>query len=66
MAKQTPEEFKAGLRQVYLTKRDAIPAEARAAAAEAIAARPFPYQIKPGMVVSGLCADAHASSIRCR
>ena len=52
MAKQTPEEFKAELRQVYLAKRDAIPAEARAAAAEAIAQRPFPYQIKPGMVVS--------------
>ena len=52
MAKQTPEEFKAELRQVYLAKRDAIPAEARAAAAEAIAQRSFPYQIKPGMVVS--------------
>jgi 5-formyltetrahydrofolate cyclo-ligase len=52
MAKVTPEEFKAELRQVYLAKRDAIPAEARAAAAEAIAARPFPYKINPGMVVS--------------
>jgi len=52
MATHTPEEFKAELRQAYLAKRDAIPAEARAAAAEAIAQRPFPYQIKPGMVVS--------------
>ena len=52
MAKVTPEEFKAELRQVYLAKRDAIPAEARAAAAEAIAARPFPYKINPGTVVS--------------
>lgn len=52
MAKITPEDFKAELRQLSLAKRDAIPAEARAAAAEAIAARPFPYQIKPGTVVS--------------
>jgi 5-formyltetrahydrofolate cyclo-ligase len=52
MATHTPEEFKAELRQAYLAKRDAIPAETRAAAAEAIAQRPFPYQIKPGMVVS--------------
>lgn len=52
MAKVTPEEFKAELRQLSLTKRDSIPAAERAAAAEAIAARPFPYRINPGMVVS--------------
>ena len=52
MAKVTPEDFKAELRQLSLAKRDAIPAEARAAAAVTIAERPFPYQIKPGMVVS--------------
>ena len=43
---------KAELRQLSLPKRDAIPPDVRAAAAEAIAARAFPYQVKPGMVVS--------------
>jgi 5-formyltetrahydrofolate cyclo-ligase len=52
MAKRTPEEFKAELRQAYLTKRDALPADVRASAAEAVAAQPFPYQVKPGMVIS--------------
>lgn len=52
MAKLSPEEFKAELREVYLAKRDALPADARAAAADAVAAHPFPYQIKPGMVIS--------------
>ncbi len=52
MAKVTPEEFKAELRQLSLARRDGIPPDKRAAAAEAIAARPFPYQIKPGLVVS--------------
>lgn len=52
MAKLSPEQFKAELRETYLAKRDAMPAEVRTAAAEAIAARPFPYQIKPGVVVS--------------
>jgi 5-formyltetrahydrofolate cyclo-ligase len=52
MAKITPEEFKAQLRQLSLARRDALPPDVRAAAAEAIAARPFPYKIKPNMVVS--------------
>jgi 5-formyltetrahydrofolate cyclo-ligase len=52
MAKVTPEEFKAELRQLSLAKRDAMPPDVRTAAAEAIAARPFPYQIKPNVVVS--------------
>jgi 5-formyltetrahydrofolate cyclo-ligase len=52
MAKVTPEEFKAELRQLSLARRDGIPPDKRAAAADAIAARPFPYQIKPGLVVS--------------
>ena len=52
MAKVTPEEFKAELRQLSLARRDGIPPDKRAAAAEAIAVRPFPYQIKPGLVVS--------------
>jgi 5-formyltetrahydrofolate cyclo-ligase len=34
-------------------RRDALPAAERQAAAEAIAARPFPVAIKPGAVVSG-------------
>ena len=52
MPKVTPEEFKAELRQLSLAKRDAIPPDVRAVAAETIAGRPFPYQIKPGMVIS--------------
>jgi 5-formyltetrahydrofolate cyclo-ligase len=52
MPKVTPEEFKAELRQLSLAKRDTIPAAERAAAAETIAGRSFPYQIRPGLVVS--------------
>jgi 5-formyltetrahydrofolate cyclo-ligase len=52
MPKVTPEEFKAELRRLSLAKRDAIPPDVRAAAAETIAGQPFPYQIKPGMVIS--------------
>jgi 5-formyltetrahydrofolate cyclo-ligase len=44
---------KAELRSVALTLRDALPPTVRQAAAEAIAARPFPVEIKPGMIVSG-------------
>jgi 5-formyltetrahydrofolate cyclo-ligase len=52
MPKVTPEEFKAELRQLSLAERDTIPAAERAAAAETIAGRSFPYQIRPGLVVS--------------
>ena len=52
MAKLSPEEFKAELREAYLAKRDALAADARVAAAEAVATQPFPYQVKPGMVIS--------------
>ena len=41
------------LRREVLAKRDAIAAATRAAAAEAIAARPFPVPISKGTVVSG-------------
>jgi 5-formyltetrahydrofolate cyclo-ligase len=41
------------LRRDALAKRDALPAAERQAAAEAIAARPFPVPIKPGVIVSG-------------
>jgi 5-formyltetrahydrofolate cyclo-ligase len=44
---------KADLRRDAAARRDALPAQARKAAAEAIAARPFPLAIAPGTVVSG-------------
>ncbi len=44
---------KATLRAAALARRDALPADARKAAAEAIAAREFPLKIASGMIVSG-------------
>lgn len=44
---------KPALRTAALALRDALPAEARQAAAEAIADRPFPVKIAAGMVVAG-------------
>jgi 5-formyltetrahydrofolate cyclo-ligase len=44
---------KAALRQAALDRRDRMPAEARAAAAETIAARPLPVVPAPAAVVSG-------------
>ena len=44
---------KAQLRQQAFARRDALPADERAAAAEAIAARRFPVTITTGMIVSG-------------
>jgi 5-formyltetrahydrofolate cyclo-ligase len=44
---------KSELRAQALARRDAIPAEARAAAAETIAARPFPVEVRPCTIVSG-------------
>ena len=44
---------KAELRREALARRDTLPAEARKAAAEAIAARAFPLVIAPGTIVSG-------------
>ncbi len=44
---------KAELRREAMARRDALPPEARQAAAEAIAARKFPLTIAPGTVVSG-------------
>jgi 5-formyltetrahydrofolate cyclo-ligase len=46
-------EQKAELRRKGLARRDALPAEIRKAAAEAIAARPFPLAIASGMILSG-------------
>ena len=44
---------KPALRAAALALRDALPAAERQAAAETIAARPFPVAIKPGVIVSG-------------
>jgi 5-formyltetrahydrofolate cyclo-ligase len=44
---------KAALRTAALALRDALPPANRAAAAELIAARPFPVTISAGMIVSG-------------
>ncbi len=46
-------EKKAELRRDAIARRDALPPDARQAAAEAIAARPFPLAIASGMLVSG-------------
>jgi 5-formyltetrahydrofolate cyclo-ligase len=47
------EATKATLRREAAARRDALPAEARKAAAEAIAARKFPLVLAPGTIVSG-------------
>jgi 5-formyltetrahydrofolate cyclo-ligase len=44
---------KARLRRDAAARRDALPADARMAAAEAIAARAFPLAVAPGTLVSG-------------
>ena len=46
-------DTKAGLRREALARRDALPAELRQAAAETIASRAFPLEIRPGAAVSG-------------
>jgi 5-formyltetrahydrofolate cyclo-ligase len=48
--------LKKQLRAEAVRRRDALPAAARQAAAEAIAARPFPVAIAPGAVISGFSA----------
>ena len=45
--------LKSQLREAALARRDEMPAEARAAAGEAIAARALPVAVSPGMIVSG-------------
>jgi len=44
---------KAELRREAIARRDALPAAARSAAAETIAARPFPIAFAPGAIISG-------------
>jgi 5-formyltetrahydrofolate cyclo-ligase len=54
MSVPTPiEESKRALRRAATLRRDALPAEARARAAEAVASRAFPLSIVPGIIVSG-------------
>ena len=52
-ASSTTADQKASLRTAALARRDAMPAAERQAAAETIAARPFPVAIAPGTIVSG-------------
>ena len=47
------EASKATLRREAMARRDALPPEARKAAADTIAARKFPLAIAPGTIVSG-------------
>jgi 5-formyltetrahydrofolate cyclo-ligase len=47
------QDSKAALRREATTRRDALPAELRQAAAETIAARQFPLALAPGTIVSG-------------
>jgi 5-formyltetrahydrofolate cyclo-ligase len=49
----TIEDTKAGLRRDALAARDRLAPDARAAAAQTIAARPFPVAVGPGTIVSG-------------
>jgi 5-formyltetrahydrofolate cyclo-ligase len=53
MATVLVQTSKAELRKAALARRDALPAQERQAAAEALAARAFPVPIKPGVIVSG-------------
>jgi len=46
------DELKATLRREAAARRDALPADARKARAEAIAARDFPLTIAPGAIIS--------------
>jgi 5-formyltetrahydrofolate cyclo-ligase len=46
-------DAKAGLRRAALAYRDTLPAELRQAAAETIARRAFPLDVRPGVLVSG-------------
>jgi 5-formyltetrahydrofolate cyclo-ligase len=47
------EDAKAAIRREAKARRDALLPDARAAAAQAIAARPFPVAVTPGAIVSG-------------
>jgi 5-formyltetrahydrofolate cyclo-ligase len=53
MSDATRIDAKAGLRREAVTRRDALPPELRQAAAEAIASREFPLELRAGTCVSG-------------
>src|SRR5205807_2228066 len=54
MAQSTSiEDAKAALRRQARARRDALPADVRTAAAQAIAARPFPGAVMPDAIVAG-------------
>jgi 5-formyltetrahydrofolate cyclo-ligase len=48
-----PVSAKSDLRREMIARRDALPPDTRSAAAEAIAARPFPLVVAAGAIVSG-------------
>src|SRR5262245_54066250 len=50
---QSIDSLKAQIRRDAVARRNALPAEQRAAAAAAIAARPLPVAVAPGATVSG-------------
>ena len=50
---ETSATEKSRLRAEAIARRDALPADQRQAAAEAIAARPFPLPVRAGTIVSG-------------
>jgi 5-formyltetrahydrofolate cyclo-ligase len=47
------DQLKAELRKTAFARREALPAAERQAAAETVAARPFPLPVPPGAIVSG-------------
>jgi 5-formyltetrahydrofolate cyclo-ligase len=47
------DDLKAAVRREAIARRDALPADLRAAAAQAIALRPFPVAVLAGAIVSG-------------
>jgi 5-formyltetrahydrofolate cyclo-ligase len=53
MSAAAVDDAKAALRREALARREQLPGEERAAAAQAIAARPFPVPLAPGAIVSG-------------
>ena len=50
---EAPATKKSRLRTEAIARRDALPADQRQAAAETIAARPFPLPVRTGTIVSG-------------
>jgi 5-formyltetrahydrofolate cyclo-ligase len=52
-APSATDDVKAALRREALARREALPAEVRAAAAQTIAARPFPIAVSSGAIVAG-------------